>query len=119
MNNRENGGILLYLMQEGRGIGLSNKIKAYAMQQKDEMDTVESNHAVGFSDDDRNFLPAATMLKHFGIKNIDLLSNNPKKSKDLENFGIMIHKMIPTYYNPNEHNKAYLDIKKEKMGHIY
>ncbi len=115
MNN--SSGILLYVMQEGRGIGLANKIKAYNFQQAQGLDTVESNFAVGFEDEERSFLPASKMLEFFGKSAVRLITNNPKKSKDLENLGIKVLETVPTYFNPNEFNAEYLKVKKEKMGH--
>ncbi len=116
MNN--SSGILLYVMQEGRGIGLANKIKAYNFQQEQGLDTVESNFAVGFEDEERSFLPACKMLEFFGKNAVRLITNNPKKSQDLENLGIQVLETVPTYFKPNEFNAEYLQVKKEKMGHI-
>lgn len=116
MNN--SSGILLYVMQEGRGIGLANKIKAYNLQQEQGLDTVESNFAVGFEDEERSFLPASKMLEFFGKHAVRLITNNPKKANDLETLGIKVLETVPTYFNPNEFNAEYLKVKKEKMGHI-
>ena len=111
-------GILLYIMQEGRGIGLANKILAYNYQQEQNLDTVESNFAVGFKDDERSFLPAFTILQHLGKKSIRLVTNNPKKANDLTQFGIDVTETVPTYFSPHEHNQEYLQVKKDKMGHV-
>jgi len=109
-------GVLIYLDQEGRGIGLANKIKAYALQDKG-MDTVEANRELGFCDDARDFGVAADMLSYFGISKVRLLTNNPKKIKDLEEHGIEVVERIPLIVEPTEFNKEYLRTKKEKMNH--
>jgi GTP cyclohydrolase II len=111
-------GILLYIMQEGRGIGLANKIKAYELQQSCGLDTVESNLALGFEGEERSFIPAAEMLKFFKKTEIKLMTNNPKKGEDLLTNGIMVKELTPTYFKPHKENQVYLQIKKEKMGHI-
>ncbi len=110
-------GILIYLDQEGRGIGLANKIKAYALQDQG-MDTIEANEKLGFKSDLRNFQPAAEILKYFGIKKISILTNNPDKIKDMERHGIEIVKIIPLVVGKNSQNKDYLKTKKEKMNHM-
>lgn len=110
-------GILLYIMQEGRGIGLANKILAYNFQQEQNLDTVESNFAVGFEDDERSFLPAFKILEYLGKNSIRLLTNNPKKANDLTQLGIKVIETVPTYFKPHQHNQEYLQVKKEKMGH--
>lgn len=114
-----NGGYVLYLMQEGRGIGLANKIHAYKLQQKDGLDTVESNLALGFLDDERSFAPAAKMLHFLNINEVCLITNNPKKAEDLEKLEIKVKNRIHTFFSPNEHNKEYLEVKQEKMGHSF
>jgi GTP cyclohydrolase II len=113
---KEECGVLLYLDQEGRGIGLTNKIKAYALQDKG-LDTVEANLHLGFSDDLRDYSIAADILKYFGVKSISLLTNNPDKVKDLEEHGIKVVKRIPLVMEPTEHNEKYLKTKKEKLHH--
>jgi GTP cyclohydrolase II len=113
------GGIVLYLMQEGRGINLINKIRAYNVQNILELDTVDSNRYLGFGDDERNFLVAAKILEFFNINTIHLLSNNPKKQSDLENFGIKVAGLVSTVFSPNEHNKSYLDVKAKRMNHNF
>jgi GTP cyclohydrolase II len=115
MNN--SSGILLYVMQEGRGIGLANKIKAYNLQQENGLDTVESNFAVGFEDEERSFVPAVKMLHFFQKKDIKLITNNPKKADDISKLGITVAETVPTYFNPNQFNAEYLQVKKDKMGH--
>lgn len=107
-------GVFIYLDQEGRGIGLGNKIKAYALQDKG-MDTVEANVHLGFDEDIRDYAVAAEILKYFGITKIALLTNNPKKIEDLEGHGIEIAERIPLVMKPTKYNKRYLKTKKEKM----
>jgi GTP cyclohydrolase II len=111
-------GILLYIMQEGRGIGLANKIKAYEFQQECGLDTVESNLALGFEDEERSFVPAAEILKFLKKTEINLMTNNPKKAEDLTQNGITVKSLKPTYFNPHKENEEYLQVKKAKMGHI-
>ncbi|MCI0503960.1 GTP cyclohydrolase II [Candidatus Micrarchaeota archaeon] len=110
-------GILVYLDQEGRGIGLANKIKAYSLQDGG-MDTVEANVSLGFGEDMRDFSIAADILGYFGVKDIALLTNNPNKIAVLEKAGIKVSKRIPLIITPNRFNKKYLDTKKEKMRHL-
>jgi len=110
-------GILLYLEQEGRGIGLLNKIRAYALQDKG-FDTVDANHRLGFSTDERIFAPAAAMLKALNCQKINLLTNNPDKISQLASFNIDIVSRVPLAISPNSHNKAYLDTKRDRTGHL-
>ena len=110
------GGMVLYLRQEGRNIGLLNKVNAYALQDKG-LDTVEANHQLGFAADERSYEIVEFILNHFGIKKIRLLTNNPKKVESLA--GIEITQRLPIMIEANEHNKNYLQIKKEKMGHLF
>lgn len=110
------GGVLLYLRQEGRNIGLLNKVNAYALQDTG-LDTVEANHQLGFADDERTYEIVEFMLNHFGIKKIKLLTNNPKKIESLS--GVEITQILPIMIEANKHNKNYLQIKKEKMGHLF
>lgn len=113
----EGKGVLLYMRQEGRGIGLINKIKAYSLQEQG-MDTVEANLALGFPDDMRDYGIGAQILSDLGIKEIKLMTNNPKKLSGLSGYGIEIVDRIPIQMNHNEKNKYYLETKKEKLGHI-
>ncbi len=110
------GGMVLYLRQEGRNIGLLNKVNAYALQDKG-WDTVEANHQLGFSADERSYEIVEFILNHYGIKKIRLLTNNPKKVESLE--GIDIIERLPIMIEANPYNKNYLQIKKEKMGHLF
>ena len=112
----EVGGMVLYLRQEGRNIGLLNKVNAYALQDTG-LDTVEANHQLGFADDERSYEIVEFILNHFGITKIKLLTNNPKKIESLE--GIEILERLPIMIEANKHNKNYLQIKKEKMGHLF
>ena len=111
-------GIFLYMRQEGRGIGLANKIKAYELQRVEGLDTLEANLRLGRRGDERSYEPAANILKDIGISSIRLLSNNPEKVKGLEQYGIHVEELVPLEITPNEVNKKYLQTKKEKMGHI-
>lgn len=109
-------GILIYLRQEGRGIGLLNKIKAYKLQDGG-MDTVEANEKLGFKADMRDYSAGVKILADLGVKNIRLLTNNPKKIEGLEKYGIRIIERVPLVIKPNTHNKRYLEAKREKLGH--
>lgn len=114
---RKKCGMLIYLDQEGRGIGLANKIKAYALQDRG-MDTVDANVHLGFGEDLRDYSAAAGIMKHFGVKEIALLTNNPKKIKGLEQHGIKVSKRIPLVIKANRYNRKYLETKKKRMNHL-
>ena len=117
-NISENGsGVLLYMKQEGRGIGLINKIKAYDLQDKG-MDTVEANLALGFPDDMRDYGIGAQILSDLGIKKIKLMTNNPKKLSGLSGYGLDIVERVPIQIDCNQKNEKYLKTKKQKLGHI-
>ncbi len=110
-------GVLLYLNQEGRGIGITNKLKAYKLQEQG-MDTYVANHALGFESDERDFTTAASILKALRISKINLLSNNPHKVSELKKNGINVTKRIPLIAEANKHNRAYIKAKAKKAGHI-
>ena len=113
----EGCGILLYMRQEGRGIGLINKLKAYSIQDKG-FDTVEANEMLGFPADMRSYDVAAAILKDLGVSKVNLMTNNPRKIDGLERYGIEIVNRVPIKMNHNEKNEFYLQTKKEKLGHM-
>ena len=110
-------GMVLYLRQEGRGIGLINKIRAYSLQDQG-LDTVEANLALGFRDDERDYAVAAHMLMSLKIESIQLMTNNPKKIAQLTQYGIQVNGRIPHIMPSNEHNRFYLETKAAKSGHM-
>ncbi|HQU37440.1 MAG TPA: GTP cyclohydrolase II [Anaerolineales bacterium] len=110
-------GMVLYLRQEGRGIGLTNKIRAYSLQDQG-LDTVEANHALGFRDDERDYAVAAHMLMSLKIESVRLITNNPKKIQQLIDYGIQVSDRIPHIMEPNEYNRFYLETKVVKSGHM-
>jgi GTP cyclohydrolase II len=111
------GGILLYLRQEGRGIGLANKLRAYALQDRG-LDTVEANLRLGFEDDERDFAHAAAILRELGIGEVRLLTNNPRKVAGLEGEGIKVAERVAHHMPANPHNADYLAVKQAKSGHL-
>ena len=117
MMDREGSGILLYMRQEGRGIGLVNKLKAYVLQDQG-MDTVEANLELGFQADMRNYGIGAQVLVDLGVKKMRLLTNNPKKIIGLDGYGLSLIEQIPIEIEPNEFNRCYLECKQSKMGHL-
>lgn len=113
----EGSGVVLYLRQEGRGIGLVNKIKAYALQDQG-FDTVQANEELGFKSDIRNYGIGAQILVDLGVRRMRLMTNNPKKMVGLEGYGLSIVEQVPIEIEPNEFNRCYLNCKKLKMGHL-
>ena len=118
MIEAEGTGVIIYMRQEGRGIGLVNKLKAYELQQNHGLDTVEANQELGFKDDLREYGIGAQILVSLGVKKMRLLTNNPKKMVGLEGYGLSVTEQIPIEVEPNIHNKGYLECKRLKMGHI-
>jgi GTP cyclohydrolase II len=111
----EKNGMVIYLRQEGRNIGLLNKINAYALQDKG-LNTVEANHQLGFRSDERTYEMVTYILHHFNIKKIKLLTNNPDKVNSINDIEII--ERVPIVMKPNKHNEDYLNIKKDEMGHL-
>lgn len=111
----KNGGMVIYLRQEGRNIGLFNKVNAYHLQDKG-FDTIEANHQLGFKTDERSYEIVDFILKHFNITQINLITNNPEKLSSLRS--VKIIKRIPLIIEPNKYDENYLKTKKEKMGHM-
>lgn len=114
---QEHGGIIVYLRQEGRNIGIINKLKAYALQEKG-LDTVEANLQLGLPADDRDFSVAIDILKELGVKEINLLTNNPEKIKAVEESSIILNHRVPLQIAANENSEGYLKTKKEYFGHL-
>ncbi|GAB4432475.1 MAG: GTP cyclohydrolase II [Chloroflexi bacterium OHK40] len=110
-------GVLIYLRQEGRGIGLGNKIRAYALQEAG-LDTVDANRALGLPDDLRDYRAAAEMLLDLGVRYVALATNNPLKMSGLEEHGVCVVERQPVTVTPNHHNWPYLRAKRERMGHL-
>ena len=110
-------GVVFYLQQEGRGIGLSNKIRAYNLQDKG-LDTVEANHQLGFKEDERDYETVSGMINFLGIKTVDLMTNNPKKIYALKAMGVVINERVPLSSNTNKYNEKYILTKKKKLGHL-
>jgi 3,4-dihydroxy 2-butanone 4-phosphate synthase/GTP cyclohydrolase II len=113
----EGRGVVLYMRQEGRGIGIHNKIKAYALQDKG-LDTVEANLSLGFKADPRDYGIGAQILADLGVRNMRLMTNNPKKMSGLESYGLNIVEQLPITTTPNPHNQRYLQTKQKKLGHL-
>lgn len=114
---RKGNGVILYLRQEGRNIGLSNKIRAYALQDHG-ADTVEANVRLGFEPDERLYDMCRPMLEHLGVSRIELMTNNPVKLRALEAEGIDVANRLPIITGENSHNAGYLAVKRDKMGHL-
>ncbi|MBE1294473.1 MAG: GTP cyclohydrolase II [Rhodobacteraceae bacterium] len=113
----EGNGVLLYLNQEGRGIGLANKMRAYSLQDQG-FDTVEANHRLGFEDDERDFRIGAKILQEMGFSSVRLLTNNPRKIAMMENAGVAVAERVALKVGENAHNQAYLATKAQKSGHM-
>ncbi len=118
MIEKEGEGVLLYMRQEGRGIGLANKIRAYHLQENG-CDTVEANNRLGFKDDLRDYGIGAQILVDLGLSDIRLITNNPRKIVGVEGYGLKVNERVPSETSPTEYNKKYLRCKKEKLGHIF
>jgi GTP cyclohydrolase II len=114
---QQGAGVLLYLNQEGRGIGLANKMRAYSLQDQG-FDTVEANHRLGFEDDERDFRIGAEILSKMGFGAVHLLTNNPKKVETLASFGITVAARVPLIVGQTDQNRAYLATKAAKSGHL-
>ena len=114
---RAGSGVLLYLAQEGRGIGLVNKLRAYRLQDAG-FDTLDANEQLGFDADERVYLPAAEMLRQLGFGTVRLLTNNPEKVAALERYGIHVAERVPHVFPSNGHNEGYLRTKATRSGHL-
>lgn len=110
-------GVLLYLRQEGRGIGLTNKIRAYALQEQG-LDTVDANRALGLPDDGRDYAGAVEILRGLGVREVALITNNPTKIAGLERHGVRVVERVPLHVAPNGHSRSYIETKRERMGHL-
>ena len=117
MIEREGKGVVIYMQQEGRGIGLMNKIAAYKLQEEEGLDTVEANVHLGFKPDERDYGCGAQMLRHLGIHKMRLMTNNPTKRVGLEAYGLEIVENVPIEVSPNQYDYRYLKTKQERMGH--
>lgn len=111
------GGILIYLRQEGRGIGLVNKLKAYNLQDEG-LDTIRANHALGFHTDERRYEEGVEILKQIGLTRIRLITNNPDKIDVFAQSGVEVTERVPLLIDPRPENRRYLEVKKEVMGHL-
>jgi 3,4-dihydroxy 2-butanone 4-phosphate synthase/GTP cyclohydrolase II len=111
-------GVILYMRQEGRGIGLLSKLKAYQLQEQENLDTVEANQRLGFAPDLRHYGIGAQILVDLGVRQIRLLTNNPKKVVGLDGYGLRIVEQVPIQIPPNQKNRNYLKTKRDKLGHL-
>jgi 3,4-dihydroxy 2-butanone 4-phosphate synthase/GTP cyclohydrolase II len=116
--NKAGKGVILYMRQEGRGIGLLNKLKAYKLQIEQGIDTVEANQQLGYAPDLRHYGIGAQILFDLGVRQIRLLTNNPKKVVGLDGYGLRIVERVPIQMEPGEHNADYLRTKRDKLGHL-
>jgi 3,4-dihydroxy 2-butanone 4-phosphate synthase/GTP cyclohydrolase II len=117
MIERLGKGVLLYMNQEGRGIGLVNKLKAYKLQEEG-LDTVEANLKLGFGMDERDYGTGAQILRTLGVTKMKLITNNPKKRAGLLGYGLEVVETMPIEISPNDHNEKYLKTKRDKLGHL-
>jgi GTP cyclohydrolase II len=117
MISKAGRGIIIYLRQEGRGIGLGNKVRAYDLQDAG-IDTYEANHQLGFHADERDYSMAVSILKYFGVKSLLLITNNPEKIRDLREHGIEIIQRVPIEVKPNKYSQEYLRTKRDRAGHL-
>lgn len=117
MIERAGSGVLVYMFDEGRGIGLLNKIRAYALQDQGR-DTVEANHALGFAADMRDYRAGARILSELGVREVRLMTNNPDKVRQLEEYGLAVTERVPIEVAPGKSNRAYLRTKRAKFGHL-
>ena len=118
MIEEEGRGVILYMRQEGRGIGLKNKIRAYALQDCEGLDTVQANERLGFPADLRDYGVGAQILFDLGVRKMRIITNNPGKRAGIEGYGLTIVERVPLEITPNEKNFEYLRTKKEKLGHV-
>ncbi len=116
--SRVGEGVLLYLAQEGRGIGLLNKLRAYELQDRDGLDTVDANIELGFAPDLREYGIGAQILTDLGLSSIRILTNNPRKIEGLEGFGLTVTEQVPIEVEPQEHNLRYLQAKRDRLHHV-
>jgi 3,4-dihydroxy 2-butanone 4-phosphate synthase/GTP cyclohydrolase II len=116
--SREGKGAVVYLDQEGRGIGLLNKIRAYSLQDNG-ADTVQANERLGFAPDLRNYGIGAQILRDLGLSSIRVMTNNPRKLVGLEGYGLEIVERVPLLADPNHENRTYLQVKRDKLGHLF
>lgn len=114
----EHSGIVIYMPQEGRGIGLANKVRAYALQETG-VDTVDANRMLGFEDDYRTYEPVKAILGDLNVRSIELMTNNPRKMMEMSKLGVQVTKRIPIIMEAGDHNKGYLTAKAERMRHMY
>jgi 3,4-dihydroxy 2-butanone 4-phosphate synthase/GTP cyclohydrolase II len=114
----EGRGVLLYMRQEGRGIGFHNKIRAYSIQESQGLDTVEANEALGFAADRRDYGIGMQILLDLGLAKVRLLTNNPKKRAGIEGYGLEVVERVSIQATPNQHNRKYLETKRDKLGHL-
>jgi 3,4-dihydroxy 2-butanone 4-phosphate synthase/GTP cyclohydrolase II len=118
MIENEGEGVLIYMRQEGRGIGLTNKLRAYLLQDEEGLDTVEANEKLGFPADLRDYGIGAQILVDLGVKKMRLMTNNPRKRTSLSGYGLEVVERVPIEVRPNEFNRKYLETKRTRLGHL-